>query len=298
MKMQEDSRERPFVTRMRFMVRCEGVDMRSRIAVVMTTLVVVATVAAQAPNTLTKEETAAGWKLLFDGKTFTGWRGFHREAMPPAGWVVENGTIKTMPAPAGQGGDIITSAEFSNFELSVDWKVSPGGNSGVKYLISEDLIKTGNSGLGFEAQVLDDDLNADAKAGKDGNRTAGSLYDLVPAAKTKVLKPVGDWNTMRIIVRGNHVEHWLNGAKVVEFEMGSPEFKQRIAESKFKADVGFGEVKKGHVLLQAHGAEVWFRNIKIRPGDFVPPAPLSPSLAGPHSPRSAPASRADRAARQ
>ena len=112
--------------------------------------------------------------------------------------------------------------------------------------------------------MLDDDLNPDAKAGVSGNRTAGALYDLVAPAKTKVLRPVGDWNVMRIVVRGNHVEHWLNGMKLLEVEMGSADFKQRIAESKFKDNVGFGEVKKGHVLLQAHGAEVWFRNIKIR----------------------------------
>jgi hypothetical protein len=218
-----------------------------------------------APNTLSAEESAAGWKLLFDGKTFDGWRGFHRETMPPAGWVVENGAIKTMPAPAGQGGDIITRDEFDNFELSLEWKMSPAGNSGVKYLISEDLIKTGYSGLGFEMQVIDDTANSDAVAGVNGNRSTGALYDLFPPAKDKVVRPVGDWNQSRIIVRSGHVEHWLNGRKVLEFEMGSPEFKQRVAESKFKGNVGFGEVTKGHILLQAHGAEVWFRNLKVRP---------------------------------
>ena len=113
-------------------------------------------------------------------------------------------------------------------------------------------------------QVIDDELNADAKAGKDGNRTAGALYDLIGPVSTKTLRPVGEWNEAGVLVRGNHVEHYLNGAKVLEFEMGSPEFKARIADSKFKVNPGFGEVKKGHILLQAHGAEVWFRNIKVR----------------------------------
>jgi len=214
-------------------------------------------------NTLSAAEKAAGWILLFDGKTTTGWRGFHSDKFPEAGWVVENGAIKT----AGQGpsgGDIITIGQFDNFELQLEWKIGPNGNTGVKYLISEDLIKTGRSGLGFEMQVIDDDLNPDAKAGKDGNRAAGGLYDLIAPVKSKVLHPVGGWNQAGVLVRGNHVEHFLNGGKVLEFEMGSPEFKARIAESKFKVNPGFGEVKKGHVLLQAHGAEVWFRNIKIR----------------------------------
>ena len=123
------------------------------------------------PNTLSAAEKAAGWTLLFDGKTTAGWRGFHSDKFPDVGWAVENGTIKTMAGPSG--GDIITVGQFDNFELKLEWKVSPGGNSGVKYLISEDLIKTGRSGLGFEMQVLDDDLNPDAKAGKDGNRYGG-----------------------------------------------------------------------------------------------------------------------------
>jgi hypothetical protein len=222
-------------------------------------------VAAQspAPNTLTAAEKAAGWTLLFDGQTTNGWRGFHQEKFPEAGWAVENGAIKTTGL-GPSGGDIISIGEYDNFELRLQWKIGPGGNTGVKYLISEDLIKTGRSGLGFEMQVIDDDLNPDAIAGKDGNRAAGGLYDLIAPAKNKVLHPVGQWNDAGVLVRGNHVEHSLNGGKVLEFEMCSPEFKARIAESKFKSNPGFGDVKKGHVLLQAHGAEVWFRDIKIR----------------------------------
>jgi hypothetical protein len=216
-----------------------------------------------APNTLSAAEKSAGWTLLFDGTTTNGWRGFHSDKFPDAGWEVKDGAIKTM-GQGPSGGDIITVGEYDNFELSLEWKIGPGGNTGVKYLISEDLIKTGRSGLGFEMQVIDDERNPDATAGKDGNRAAGGLYDLIAPATNKVLHPVGEWNRAGVLVRGNHVEHYLNGGKVLEFEMGSADFKARIAESKFKVNPGFGEVKKGHILLQAHGAEVWFRDIKIR----------------------------------
>ena len=217
-------------------------------------------------NTLTPSEKAAGWKLLFDGKTTNGWRGFRREKFPEEGWVIEGGAIKHVPGNGEQsqnGGDIITVEQYDNFELQLEWRISPGGNSGIKYLIAEEMVKSGYSGLGFEMQVLDDDRHPDAKMGKNGNRTAGALYDLI-APKNKVLHPVGEWNQVRLIVQGNHVEHWLNGAKVVEFELGSPELKALIAESKYKNIPKFGEVRKGHILLQDHGDEVWFRNIKLR----------------------------------
>src|SRR5262245_59659922 len=238
----------------------------NRFLTVIACVTVVVAASAQggpSPNTLTAAEKTAGWMLLFDGKSTTGWRGFHSDKFPDSGWAVENGAIKTMGS-GPSGGDIITVDQFDNFELRLEWKIGAGGNTGVKYLISEDLIKTGRSGLGFEMQVIDDDANPDAKAGKDGNRAAGGLYDLIAPVKNRVLHAVGDWNEAGVLVRGNHVEHFLNGGKVLEFEMGSPDFKARIAESKFKVNPGFGEVKKGHVLLQAHGAEVWFRNIKIR----------------------------------
>ena len=218
---------------------------------------------APAPNTLTREETAAGWKLLFDGRTMTGWRGFHRDKFPDEGWAIEDGTIKHTKGTSPNAGDIITLGEYENFEFQADWKISPGGNSGIKYLISEDLTKTGHAGLGFEMQVLDDDLNPDAKLGKNGNRTAGALYDLIPPTN-KVLKPVGQWNTVRLIVKNGHVEHWMNGAKILEFEIGSPEMKALIADSKYKVNPGFGEVRKGHLLLQDHNEEVWYRNLKVR----------------------------------
>ena len=137
-------------------------------------------------------------------------------------------------------------------------------NSGIKYLVSESLPPTGKSGVSFEYQVLDDENHPDARAGIAGNRTAGSLYDLIPASKDKKAKPVGEFNQTRIIVKGNHIEHWLNGVKVVEFDRSSEDYKKHLAESKFKNTKGFGEAKQGHVLLQDHGDEVWYRNIKIR----------------------------------
>lgn len=222
--------------------------------------------AGAAPNALTSAERAAGWKLLFDGKTWNGWRGFRREKVPDEGWGIEAGAIKHLAGrgeQSQQGGDIITVGQYSNFELQLEWRVSSGANSGIKYLVAEEMVKSGYSGLGFEMQVLDDDLHPDAKMGKDGNRTASALYDLI-APKNKVLRPVGEWNQVRLIIQGSRVEHWLNGAKVVEYELGSPRLKALIAESKYKDIPGFGEVRKGHILLQDHGNEVWFRNIKLR----------------------------------
>jgi hypothetical protein len=217
-------------------------------------------------NTLTAKEKAEGWKLLFDGKTTNGWRGFRREKFPEEGWVIADGAIKHVASSGEQsqnGGDIITTEQYDNFELQLEWRISPGGNSGIKYLVAEEMVKSGHSGLGFEMQVLDDDGHPDAKMGKNGNRTAGALYDLI-APQNKALRPVGEWNQVGLIIRGKHVEHWLNGTKVVEYDLGSPQLKALIADSKYKTIAGFGEVKKGHILLQDHGNEVWFRNIKLR----------------------------------
>ena len=244
--------------------------MKTKIASLSLTLVTLIIVApAQTKSTanqLTGAEKAAGWRLLFDGKTFDGWRGFHSDKVP-AGWAIEDGCIKKVPAQGelGQaGGDLITGDQFDNFEFSIEWKLLKGANSGIKYLVSESLPPTGRSGVSFEYQVLDDLNHPDAKAGIAGNRTSGSLYDLIPASKAKKLNPIGEFNRTRIIVKGNHIEHWLNGVKVVEFERGGEKLKQHIAESKFKNTKGFGETAKGHILLQDHGDAVWYRNIKIR----------------------------------
>jgi hypothetical protein len=213
-------------------------------------------------NTLTAKEKAAGWKLLFDGKTTKGWRSFKSAPFPTDHWVAKDGVLECVGGKKVT--DIVTDEEFDNFEFAWDWKITPKGNSGVKYLVDEAMSKSGNDGIGFEYQLLDDQLHPDAKKGKDGNRTAGSLYDLIPAGKEKVLHPVGEWNESRLLVDGNHIEHWMNGVKLLSYERGSPEMKARIAESKYKDIKGFGEVKKGHLLLQDHDSEVDFRNLKIR----------------------------------
>src|SRR5215813_2635462 len=201
------------------------------------TLIIVAPAQNKTPaNQLTRAEKAAGWRLLFDGKTFNGWRGFHSDKVPE-GWTVEDGCIKKVQAQGelGQaGGDLITVDQFQNFEFSIEWKLTKGANSGIKYLVSESLPPTGRSAVSFEYQVLDDDNHPDAKAGINGNRTAGSLYDLIPASKNKKVNPIGEFNQTRIIVKGNHIEHWLNGVKVVEFDRTSEDFKKHLAESKFK----------------------------------------------------------------
>ena len=223
--------------------------------------------ATPAANSLTSAEKAAGWRLLFDGKTTNGWRGHKMDAFPKVRWVVEDGTIHRTAnqQPKEQEWDLVTVDKFDNFDLRWEWKVGPRGNSGLKYLIDEAMAtKKQDEGIGFEYQMLDDDLHPDAKKGIDGNRRTGSLYDLIPAAKEKVLHPAGQWNDSRVLVDGNHIEHWLNGIKVLSFERGSPEFKKLIAASKFKDIAGFGDVARGLILLQDHGDEAWFRSLKLR----------------------------------
>ncbi|MGV3589838.1 MAG: 3-keto-disaccharide hydrolase [Adhaeribacter sp.] len=213
-------------------------------------------------NQLTTAEKSAGWKLLFDGKTAAGWRGVGKDAFPSGGWKIENGELiilKTNSGDARKGGDIVTTEQFSDFELTLEAKLTPGANSGLKYFV----IEQKGSALGLEFQILDDDRHPDAKMGKNGNRTIGSLYDLIPA-QNKQAKPIGAWNQIRLVAKNKHVEHWLNGTKVVEYERGSPEFRQLVAESKYKKYENFGEAAQGPILLQDHSDEVHFRNIKIR----------------------------------
>jgi hypothetical protein len=220
------------------------------------------------PNHLSPTEKKNGWKLLFDGNTSSGWRGAYKKGFPEKGWVVKDGNM-TVLSSAGKesanGGDIVTLNEYSSFDLSFDFKITPGANSGVKYFVT---LKENNQGsaIGLEYQVLDDQLHPDAKLGRDGDRTMASLYDLIPAVKqARFVHPVGNWNTGRIIVfPNNHVIHYLNGVKVLEYDRGSPEFRKLVAISKFKVWPNFGEAKQGHILLQDHGNEVSFRSIKIR----------------------------------
>jgi hypothetical protein len=232
-----------------------------------------------APNTLTAQEKADGWKLLWDGKTTGGWRSPQSDAFPQKSWRMADGVLTVDPgwingeAEAQSGGDIITRQRYANFELVADFKCSPGCNSGIKIFVQPNISPidkiTGQptakgSAIGMEFQILDDQRHPDAKLGRDGDRTIGSLYDLIPAAKDKKVMPVGQWNHARIVSQGKHVEFWLNGEKTLECERGSAEFRDAVAKSKFKNIPDFGEWADGHILLQEHGSEVSFHDVKIR----------------------------------
>jgi Domain of Unknown Function (DUF1080) len=208
---------------------------------------------ASPANALTPAEQAAGWRLLFDGKTGAGWRGFRQDSLP-AGWKVVDGAL-TRVASAG---DIITRQQFANFELRLGWNISEGGNSGIFYRVSEDDNATYWSGP--EDQVLDDLRHAD---GQSRLTAAGSCYDMYPA-RAGVVKPAGQWNAVRIVVNGHHVEQWLNGEKLVEYEFGSPDWTARMKASKFAVHPHYGRNTTGYIGLQDHGDGVAFRNIKIR----------------------------------
>ena len=224
------------------------------------------------PNTLLNTEVQAGWRLLFDGSSFRGWRGLGYDSVPSAHWKIENGAIRKIAdgdvprLPDGQpaaGGDLMTIQTFRDFELSFDWKISRAGNSGVKYNVSEELSMANapnHAALGFEYQVLDDDLHEDNKI---PSHRAGALYDLIAPNANKHLNPVGDWNSSTIVFRGNHGEHWLNGSKVVEYELGTPRMDSLLAASKYKSIPNFAQRRAGHIVLQDHVDEVYFRNIKI-----------------------------------
>jgi hypothetical protein len=205
---------------------------------------------------LTKKEIRQGWVLLFDGKTSTGWKHFKGGPFPN-GWIIENGVLTLDNTVKPRPGDIITEDQFSDFELSLEFRTTKGANSGIKYFILP------GTNLGLEFQILDDENHPDAKQGKNGNRLQGGLYDLI-SPKGKKDKPIGEWNQARIISKGNHVEHWLNGKKVVTFERGSDAFKTLINGSKYKDSKDFSTPVQTPILLQDHGNVVSFRNIKIR----------------------------------
>ena len=218
--------------------------------------------ALAAENTLTDQEVAAGWKLLFDGKTTAGWRSLSNPEFPKQGIKVADGVLTV--EKGGKAGDIITVETFKNFELTFDFKTTEGANSGVKYFVKPAAKPGEKHGLGCEYQVLDDDKHPDAKLGHDGNRKTASLYDVIAAPADKPLKPVGEWNTGRISVNGKHVEHWLNGVKTVDYDRSSDAFKAAVAKSKFARQKDFGMATEGHILLQDHNDEVSFRNLKIK----------------------------------
>jgi hypothetical protein len=236
-------------------------------ALPLTLLLVWSAKAQTAPNTLSRQEVAHGWKLLWDGKTTNGWRGEHAVSFPSTGWEIEDGLLSVTEnggEEGGNAGDILTTRKYKDFELTVDFRITRGANSGIKYFVDPDLNRGHGSAIGYEYQILDDAVHPDGKKGKDGDRTIGSLYDMIPAAKDKPVKPIGEWNTARILVRGAHVEHWLNGMKVVEYDRFTPRFRQLVAGSKYHIWPGFADMPDGYILLQDHGFPVSFRNIKIR----------------------------------
>jgi Domain of Unknown Function (DUF1080) len=204
-------------------------------------------------NVLEPEEAEAGWRLLFDGRTTAGWRGFRQEGMPE-GWQVVDGALTRV----GGGGDIVTSDQFEDFELALQWKLSEGGNSGIMFHVTEDAEQTYHTGP--EMQVLDDERHVD---GENPLTSVGSNYALHPPSQ-KTVKPIGEWNEVVLRVQDGRVEQWLNGVKVVEYELGSADWERRVAASKFNAWPGYGRAGRGHIALQDHGDWVAFRNIKIR----------------------------------
>lgn len=219
-------------------------------------------------NNLTKDEKENGWKLLWDGETTEGWKGARLDSFPPQGWIIEDGLLTVLSSggeESAAGGDIVTEQAFQDFELKVDFKLTSGANSGIKYYVDTDINKGPGSSIGLEYQILDDDNHPDAKLGNhEGSRTVASLYDLIQADPKKPINPVGEWNTAHIISKDNHVEHWLNGVKVLEYERGSDNFRKLVSESKYDQWPNFGELEKGRILLQDHGDRVSFKNIKIK----------------------------------
>lgn len=260
-------------------------------------------------NRLTDEEKLAGWQLLFDGSSPSGWEGFQDTPFPATSWAIEDGTIRTLAD--NRGGDIVTVSEFENFELVFDWKLVKGGNSGVKYLVQKAWASPGYRphlspdakrrsmlrATGPEYQLLDDTVLNRRRRGWEYSST-GSLYLLYKPSGDKPVRPPGEWNTSRILVRGTHGEHWLNGRKILEFEFNSPDFLQRVEGTKFKRVPGFGFKGPGHIALTHHNHPVWYRNIKIRaiegprvsdylpgrlfdPNGLIPPPPRFPQPGDP-----------------
>jgi hypothetical protein len=208
------------------------------------------------PNTLTQTEKRAGWKLLFDGKTGAGWHSPKKDTFPAQGWTIEDGTMHKLPKV--KGGDLLSLDQYSEFDLRWDWKIGTKCNNGVKYFVTDD-----RGGVGHEYQMLDDANEAEGK--DNGKWSTASFYAVLAPFPNKVaaLKPAGEWNNSRVYVKGNKVEHWLNGQKVLEYTLGSPEVLAGVQQSKFKNVPHFGEKVKGHILLTDHNDEAWFRSIKI-----------------------------------
>jgi len=205
---------------------------------------------------LSLDEQNAGWKLLFDGKTFNGWRGFKMQEVPQGWTITKEGELYFKPKGKG---DIMTAEQFGDFELQLEWKISPGGNSGIFFRVTEDDDYSWKTGP--EMQVLD---NVKHKDGGDPKTSAGANYALHPPLQD-VTRPAVEYNAVRLVVQETHIEHWLNGVKVVEYDIGSPDWEARVTASKFGTMSKYGRNRQGHIVLQDHGDKVWYRNIRIRP---------------------------------
>jgi hypothetical protein len=220
-------------------------------------------------NTLSEQEKAQGVRLLFNGKDYTGWRAVHGDKMPEKRWSVQNGGEINVASSNGAetGNDIVTTEQYGAFELTFEFKLSDSANSGVKYFVNEAFDSGGKSGIGLEYQVLDDEKHPDAKMGAAGNRTMASLYDLIPSYKLekRFQRKIGEWNQGRVVALPNNmIQHWLNGFKVLEYERKSNIFDALVARSKYEKFKGFGAGDKGHILLQDHGNNVSYKNVKIK----------------------------------
>jgi hypothetical protein len=231
-------------------------------AATLAAVLALAPLAAQGPSKDNgrKSDTAGSWTPLFDGKSLAGWRGYKKADASETRWKVENGTL-TLPANDGKdtrgARDIITTETYDNFDLRWEWKAAPGANSGVKYFVLEDQ----SSAIGHEYQIIDDAKHPDAQIGP--HRQTAAFYDVLQAAD-RPIKPAGEWNVSEVRAHGNHIEHWLNGKKVLQYELDSPDLRAAIAKSKFKDIARFGKPQKGHILIQDHGNQVWFRKVEIR----------------------------------
>ncbi|NQW27313.1 MAG: DUF1080 domain-containing protein [Flammeovirgaceae bacterium] len=224
-------------------------------------------------NQLTQNELRKGWRLLWDGHSSEGWRGAKLDHFPDYGWQIDQGTLTINGSEGGEAegaGDIITIDKYQDFELELEFKITKGANSGIKYFVQPEINKGSGSAIGCEFQILDDAAHPDAKLGVGGNRTLGSLYDLIPAenlsvpGREKQFKGIDQWNQIRIISKKGQVSHWLNGEKVVEYDRYSPLFKALVAHSKYRIWPNFGMWEEGHILLQDHGNTVSYRSVKIR----------------------------------
>ena len=223
-------------------------------------------------NFLSEDQISKGWRFLWDGKTTKGWRGAKLKTFPTESWLIQDGLLKVVAnggLESARGGDIVTEKKFSNFELELDFKITKGANSGIKYFVDTEMNKGEGSSIGLEFQILDDKNHIDAKKGVLGNRKVASLYDLITAQNLQESRGKRDvkpytWHRARIIVNGSHVEHWLDNIKMLEFNRHSQTFNSLVNYSKYQKWPGFGQADSGHILLQEHGDEVHFKNIKIR----------------------------------